>query len=518
MYKIGEFSRVCRTTIKTLRYYDELGILKPNFIDGLSGYRYYSPSKIAEYNKIMVLKETGFSLEEIKANFLNLSYENALLLLENKRIELLKAINESQTRLTKLDTLRKLISEEVKNMDFNVTVKATDLIRIAGIRGIYKDRQSANEKINCIKKFLSDNKVCSSQICAIKNYDIEYLNSDVDLSIGVQILGTLPKNDIVNEIIIQPYESAASLVCESNDKVRELAYSSLIYWLENNAYQITGAFVEIYHDEKTLEIIVPVHKYENNSDDSKKIHSLSNSIPFEDDEQVIGKWELLDILPSREQFCKEKLKYSSRKIATEIYFLPDGQKYWIWGWTKNYLIWNGSSYNKYTMENIDGQQYMFVELVLGNDISKGALPEVYVLKKADGTHYTREDLMLRDKTDYPFINDKLVLGSWISCDCVNSIAGFNPEKKLFSKDNLWFKKIYFKGNGELEECYGESKIITSPSISWTKGLTLQHKLKTAPAYELHRINGCDYLFIEWKSGDYIFGKRKPCYYVFNREK
>lgn len=520
MYKIGEFSRVCKTTIKTLRYYDEFGILKPNYIDSLSGYRYYSPSKIAEYNKIMVLKEIGFSLEEIKANFLNLSYENTLLLLESKRIELLKEIYQSQTRLTKLDTLKKLISEEEKNMTFNVTIKATDLIKIAAIRDIYKNRQSINERLDSIQKFLSDNNVSSSDILAIKNYDIEYLEADVDLAIGVQIFGILPKNDIVKEIIIQPYESAASLVCENSEKVRESAYASLIYWLESNAYQITGAFVELYHDEKTLEIIVPVHKYDEISDHTRKMPSVSKNIPFENDEKAIGKWELVDILPSRDQFCNIRPKYNGRKIATEIYFLPEGQKYWIWGWTKDYLIWNnqvGTTYNKYSIESIDGQIYMFVEIILGKYVSNGAAPEIYVFKKADSIHYTKEEIMTHDRTNYPFINDESVLGGWISCDCVKSIDGFNPEKKIFSKENLWFKKIYFKENGELEQSYGDSKVITSPYISWTKGLTLQHNAKLAPAYEIHRINGCDYLFIEWKSGDYVFGKRKPYYYVFNRE-
>ena len=69
MYKIGELSRLCRIPIITLRYYDSEGLLIPDEIDKFTGYRYYSAAKIAECNRIISLKELGFSLEEIK-NFL----------------------------------------------------------------------------------------------------------------------------------------------------------------------------------------------------------------------------------------------------------------------------------------------------------------------------------------------------------------------------------------------------------------------------------------------------------------
>ena len=69
MYKIGELSRLCRIPIKTLRYYDSEGLPIPDEIDKFTGYRYYSAAKIAECNRIISLKELGFSLEEIK-NFL----------------------------------------------------------------------------------------------------------------------------------------------------------------------------------------------------------------------------------------------------------------------------------------------------------------------------------------------------------------------------------------------------------------------------------------------------------------
>src|SRR5512138_787021 len=65
MFRIGEFSQIARVTIDTLRHYDELGLLKPAKVDPFTGYRYYSARQLMPLNRILALKEVGFSLEEI---------------------------------------------------------------------------------------------------------------------------------------------------------------------------------------------------------------------------------------------------------------------------------------------------------------------------------------------------------------------------------------------------------------------------------------------------------------------
>src|SRR6185503_14561568 len=65
MFRIGEFSRITRVTIETLRHYDALGLLKPAKVDPFTGYRFYSARQLMSLNRILALKEVGFSLEEI---------------------------------------------------------------------------------------------------------------------------------------------------------------------------------------------------------------------------------------------------------------------------------------------------------------------------------------------------------------------------------------------------------------------------------------------------------------------
>lgn len=66
LYQIGEISKLSNTPIKTLRYYDEINLLKPQKIDEFSGYRYYSNEQLVLILAIKQFKEAGFSLKEIK--------------------------------------------------------------------------------------------------------------------------------------------------------------------------------------------------------------------------------------------------------------------------------------------------------------------------------------------------------------------------------------------------------------------------------------------------------------------
>src|SRR5688572_24867328 len=65
MFRIGDFSRIARVSARLLRFYDEIGLLKPVHVDPQTGYRHYAVEQLAQVNRITVLKDLGFSLEQI---------------------------------------------------------------------------------------------------------------------------------------------------------------------------------------------------------------------------------------------------------------------------------------------------------------------------------------------------------------------------------------------------------------------------------------------------------------------
>src|SRR5262245_12152653 len=104
MLRIGDFARLSQVTIKALRFYDEIGLLKPTFVDRFTGYRYYAPQLLSRLNKIQIFKEIGFSLAEISSLLeTDLSDEQVRSLLQSKRVELSQQIALAQVQLAQVD-------------------------------------------------------------------------------------------------------------------------------------------------------------------------------------------------------------------------------------------------------------------------------------------------------------------------------------------------------------------------------------------------------------------------------
>src|ERR1700677_4720530 len=67
MFSIGEFARHGRISVRMLRHYDTIGLLRPACVDPASGYRFYQARQLAELNRIIALKDLGFTLQQVQA-------------------------------------------------------------------------------------------------------------------------------------------------------------------------------------------------------------------------------------------------------------------------------------------------------------------------------------------------------------------------------------------------------------------------------------------------------------------
>ncbi len=318
--RIGDFSKICDVSVKTIRFYEEKGLIKPVFTDKYTGYRYYDVNNIQRILEIVLFRDLGFSLREIK----NLN---------------------------------------------------TELIV---------------EKISSLKSKIS----------------------------------------LIQENILK------------------------------------------------LESFV-----QNTADDAKR--------EFINDELVIGKWKHIK---SNEDFPFD-----------EIYFLPFGQEYWVFSWTKGYLKIN-SVYHQYTIEN------NILELFIKDINGYIGISEKFI--KIDSNRYSIDEITLKDDIDYVFVDDSNVISSWVVIDYIyeNQFLNYNYETQY--NENLYLKSMTFKSNGTvISECNNHIKCCEL----WTKGKIINNHLFTSSNYIIKHFNNIDYLFVEWKSGDYQFGKRKPDYYVLKRQ-
>ena len=106
MYTIGELSKFTKTTIKTLRYYDEIDLLTPTFVDPKTGFRYYDYIKFSELEKINYLKDLGFSLKKIK-ELIDYPHLIEMNLIE-KQNDLMKERELIDLKIEQLKTIKKL--------------------------------------------------------------------------------------------------------------------------------------------------------------------------------------------------------------------------------------------------------------------------------------------------------------------------------------------------------------------------------------------------------------------------
>ena len=98
MFKIGEFSKLTQVSVRMLRYYEKAGLLKPAEIDHFTGYRYYTASQIPFLNKIVYLRDSGFTVAEIASALDNWREDILLTKLEEKKQEIRANIEAEKKR------------------------------------------------------------------------------------------------------------------------------------------------------------------------------------------------------------------------------------------------------------------------------------------------------------------------------------------------------------------------------------------------------------------------------------
>lgn len=104
MYSIGEFARHGRVSVRMLRHYDAIGLLRPACVDPGTGYRFYQAGQLAELNRIIALKNLGFTLQQVEAILAEkVSVAELRGMLRLRRAEIRAQIGAETTRLARVE-------------------------------------------------------------------------------------------------------------------------------------------------------------------------------------------------------------------------------------------------------------------------------------------------------------------------------------------------------------------------------------------------------------------------------
>lgn len=270
MFKIGDFAKLNRVTVKTLRHYDSFGLIQPEKVDSFTGYRYYSANQMPKLNRILALKDIGFSLDEIALVLdKNLNPEQIQTLLELKHVEISGKMSAEQVRLSRIEALIQLCKQEAFVMKYNIVIKTIEPIRVASLRDIIPGYSEQEHLWNELGEHIQRNNAKIVPPCMVIYHDPGYKEEGVDAEVIEPVIGDLPETDRIKVKLLDGVKEMACVVHEGPFQTLHMAYNAISAWIEENSYEIIGPQRELYlkgewitndPNEYVTEIQFPVRK------------------------------------------------------------------------------------------------------------------------------------------------------------------------------------------------------------------------------------------------------------------
>lgn len=272
MLSIGEFSKICEVSTKTLRYYDEIGLIKPSEINPENGYRYYSIGQLKRMLFINRLKQYRFSLDEIGAILKSEENqdEELYVLLSKKKIELEKQIQIYTKTAEQLNHDLTVLKQGKTLMSYldTIDVELVEIpkMNLISIRKLVQRFEFPDQYRYCFKSLL---KTIEQKRLTVLAPPMVLFHSDEFTPFGLDTEFAMPVEQCITGT--RDFESGLCL-----KTVLRGAYSNLpsIYakqreWAELNGYENNGPLYEIYmtdpsqilnENELMTEIYYPVKK------------------------------------------------------------------------------------------------------------------------------------------------------------------------------------------------------------------------------------------------------------------
>jgi len=268
MHRIGMFSKISKTTVKTLRYYDEVGLLHPEHIDGENGYRYYTTEQLFKLHTVVSLRQTGFSIGEIK-NILQ--GKNVEQILAQRSLELESQLKEVQDQLSRIKYFI-FEKKEGTKMDYTAVIKALPECIVYSKKMTVPSYDSYFEIIPAIgeeiKKSNPQLKCSVPEYCFIVYLDGEYREKDINIEFCEAVTDFGVET---GDIKCKKMESvkAVSVMHKGSYSKLPMAYAYTFKWIEDNGYAVADNPRESYidgiwnkdnEDDWLTELQVPVFK------------------------------------------------------------------------------------------------------------------------------------------------------------------------------------------------------------------------------------------------------------------
>lgn len=248
MYSIGEFSKIGSVSTKTLRYYDEIGLLHPAYVDAENHYRYYAEEQVDQILLISELKTYDLRLEQIRAI---LDRQDSSLL-EHFLRERIQALN---SQIQENIRLRQSIERKVheiqsggrmmnQNAELVVEAKEFEPLWVMSKRATISMDQLSVVIGNVFEEIFKNHlRPAGSVMLFYMDQEFQYEHADVEVCVPVVPVEELEK--IPGAKLLNPGLCAACTYVGPYSRLGKV-YAAIMKWIEENQYQISYAPFDVY--------------------------------------------------------------------------------------------------------------------------------------------------------------------------------------------------------------------------------------------------------------------------------
>ncbi|MBV9834073.1 MAG: MerR family transcriptional regulator [Alphaproteobacteria bacterium] len=269
MFRIGEFSQIARVSARLLRYYDGLGLLRPQRIDPQTGYRFYSAQQLPRLNRILALKDLGLALDQV-ARFVDddISTEEIRRMLTLKKAEVEAELREGQDRLRRIEARLRQIDEGDGSRSFDVLLKPVAAQPFIALRGRFAGMDPVIATLRALTARIPEASRDKLVVLAHSDFDDEELDLEIGFSLNRAINRRVSLADgrelSLSELPAVP--SMAAIVRRDTDLDGHRAFGALGQWIEANGFSICGPCREVFLEspfqggDMVVEIQFPVER------------------------------------------------------------------------------------------------------------------------------------------------------------------------------------------------------------------------------------------------------------------
>lgn len=245
MFTVGEFSQLAQVSKRLLRYYDQIGLLKPVHTDQTTAYRYYSAEQMPDLNRILALKDLGLSLDQIRRLLSdNVSADEIQGMLLLKKAEIEQQLQGELQRIRSIESRLHAIRNASVLRPLNVVIKNIPAQPVLSVRTVVESFDAGMSIFGQIRNALPEKSGYGLCFCICHNGEI--VDHDLDLEMGrlidaqthapVPLFGDFQMR--FRELPAAP--AMATTVVKGALETIHTGYAEIGLWVEANGYRLAG--------------------------------------------------------------------------------------------------------------------------------------------------------------------------------------------------------------------------------------------------------------------------------------